>query len=199
MKTSETVSELFKALNKFRTQLKQPLKDANNPFFKSKYVPLENVVSVIDEAIAETGLSYTQETLYNDNGLIVLETIIMHESGEYIALGGAVVKPVKNDPQGVGSAITYARRYSLSTAFGIASDQDDDGNQASSGSKPPANAKKQPQSKPKLDPALVQKIKDTQSKTALQQLWMEIPEKARNSYTSVVNERIAELDKGNKK
>jgi ERF superfamily. len=199
MKTSETVSELFKAMHKFRTQLKQPLKDANNPFFKSKYVPLENVVSVIDEAIAETGLSYTQETLYNENGLIVLETIIMHESGEYIALGGVVVKPVKNDPQGVGSATTYARRYSLSAAFGIASDQDDDGNQAISGSNPPANAKKQSQSKPKLEPALVQKIKTTQSKTALQQLWMEIPEKVRNSYTAIVNERIAELDKGNEK
>lgn len=190
MKTSESVAELFKALNKFRAELKQPLKDANNPFFKSKYVPLENVVSVIDEAIANTGLSYTQETVYNESGLIVLDTIIMHESGEYVALGGAVVKPVKNDPQGVGSAITYARRYSLSTAFGIASDPDDDGNEASGGkSVTPKNKN------PKLEPALVQKIRDCQSKTALQQLWEKIPEVTRNNYTQEVNKRISELEK----
>lgn len=190
MKSSESVSELFKALNKFRGKLKQPLKDANNPFFKSKYVPLENVVSVIDEAIANTGLSYTQETVYNESGLIVLDTIITHESGEYVVLGGAVVKPVKNDPQGVGSAITYARRYSLSTAFGIASDPDDDGNEASGGkSVTPKNVK------PKLEPTLVQKIRDCQSKTALQQLWEKIPEATRNNYTQEVNKRISELEK----
>ncbi|MBS4463478.1 ERF family protein [Lactococcus garvieae] len=190
MKSSESVAELFKALNKFRGKLKQPLKDANNPFFKSKYVPLENVVSVIDEAIANTGLSYTQETVYNESGLIVLDTIITHESGEYVVLGGAVVKPVKNDPQGVGSAITYARRYSLSTAFGIASDPDDDGNEASGGkSVTPKNKN------PKLEPVLVQKIRDCQSKTALQQLWEKIPEATRNNYTQEVNKRISELEK----
>lgn len=190
MKSSESVAELFKALNKFRGKLKQPLKDANNPFFKSKYVPLENVVSVIDEAIANTGLSYTQETVYNESGLIVLDTIITHESGEYVVLGGAVVKPVKNDPQGVGSAITYARRYSLSTAFGIASDPDDDGNEASGGkSVTPKNKN------PKLGPVLVQKIRDCQSKTALQQLWEKIPEATRNNYTQEVNKRISELEK----
>lgn len=190
MKSSESVAELFKSLNKFRGKLKQPLKDANNPFFKSKYVPLENVVSVIDEAIANTGLSYTQETVYNESGLIVLDTIITHESGEYVVLGGAVVKPVKNDPQGVGSAITYARRYSLSTAFGIASDPDDDGNEASGGkSVTPKNKN------PKLEPVLVQKIRDCQSKTALQQLWEKIPEATRNNYTQEVNKRISELEK----
>ncbi|WP_270740697.1 ERF family protein [Lactococcus formosensis] len=190
MKSSESVAELFKALNKFRGKLKQPLKDANNPFFKSKYVPLENVVSVIDEAIANTGLSYTQETVYNESGLIVLDTIITHESGEYVVLGGAVVKPVKNDPQGVGSAITYARRYSLSTAFGIASDPDDDGNEASGGkSVTPKNKN------PKLEPVLLQKIRDCQSKKALQQLWEKIPEATRNNYTQEVNKRISELEK----
>ena len=60
METSETKAELFKAFANFKKKLKQPLKDANNPFFKSKYVPLENVVQVVDEAMIDTGLSYTQ-------------------------------------------------------------------------------------------------------------------------------------------
>lgn len=61
METSETKAELFKAFANFKKKLKQPLKDADNPFFKSKYVPLENVVQVVDEAMIDTGLSYIQE------------------------------------------------------------------------------------------------------------------------------------------
>lgn len=132
MEISETRAELFKALYKFRVNLKQPLKDANNPFFKSKYVPLENVVSVVDDAIVDTGLGWMQEIEANR-----VTTIITHESGEYMIVGGANVKPVKQDPQGEGSAITYAKRYSLSAAFGIASDPDDDGNAGSGMSNKP--------------------------------------------------------------
>ncbi len=189
MKTSESTKNIFKALSVFRQKLKQPLKDADNPYFKSKYVPLENVVNVIDEAIADTGLSYTQESLSNDSGNIVLETIIMHESGEYIILEGATVKPVKQDPQGIGSAMTYARRYSLSSAFGVASDVDDDGNEASR-SKP---AQQNKSKSIKLDQDLVQKIKDCQSEVALKQLWDKIPEETRSNYSSEVNKRLFEL------
>jgi len=131
MKISEETKELFTALEKFRSNLKQPLKDKTNPFFKSKYVPLENVVEVIDKAVKGTGLSYTQEVEEN-----IINTIIMHESGQYMIIGGSELKPVKNDPQAMGSAITYARRYSLSTAFGITSDQDDDGNNATQNYQP---------------------------------------------------------------
>lgn len=122
MKTTDSVTAIFKGLHKFRSQLKQPLKDKTNPFFKSKYVPLESVIQSIDLALENTGLSYFQEI---DNNLII--TIITHESGEYIALKGAEIKVMKQDPQAFGSALTYAKRYSLCTAFGISSDVDDDG------------------------------------------------------------------------
>ena len=144
METSETKAELFKAFANFKKKLKQPLKDANNPFFKSKYVPLENVVQVVDEAMIDTGLSYTQGIADLEEGYLRVDTIVLHESGEYMVIKGSKVKPVKNDPQSAGSAITYARRYSLSTAFGIASDPDDDGNGASQ------QAKNKP--KPELTP-----------------------------------------------
>ena len=150
METSETKAELFKAFANFKKKLKQPLKDANNPFFKSKYVPLENVVQVVDEAMIDTGLSYTQGIADLEEGYLRVDTIVLHESGEYMVIKGSKVKPVKNDPQSAGSAITYARRYSLSTAFGIASDPDDDGNGASQQSKNTQQPKAQP--KPELTP-----------------------------------------------
>ena len=160
METSETKAELFKAFANFKKKLKQPLKDANNPFFKSKYVPLENVVQVVDEAMTDTGLSYTQGIADLEEGYLRVDTIVLHESGEYMVIKGSKVKPVKNDPQSAGSAITYARRYSLSTAFGIASDPDDDGNGASQQAKnnqQPKNTQ-QPKNQPKPELTPEQKV-----------------------------------------
>jgi len=127
MKHSEQTNEVFKAMTKFRSQLKQPMKDANNPFFKSAYVPLENIVMVIDEAIKDTGLNYMQEV---NSETRQVDTIVTHESGQWFIVQGAKVNPVKNDPQAEGSAVSYAKRYSLSACFGITSDKDDDGNKA---------------------------------------------------------------------
>lgn len=160
MKTSETRAELFKAFANFKKKLKQPLKDADNPFFKSKYVPLENVVQVVDEAMIDTGLSYIQEIEDLEDGYLRVDTIILHESGEYMIIKGSKVKPVKPDPQSAGSATTYARRYSLSTALGIASDPDDDGNGASQQSKnnqQPKNTQ-QPKAQPKPELTPEQKV-----------------------------------------
>lgn len=130
MKFSESTKNIFKALADFKKEFKQPLKDADNPFFKSKYVPLENVVQAIDKVAPSKGLSYIQSTISEDNKAGVV-TIIIHESGEYIEFDPLFLKPDKSTAQGMGSAITYARRYSLSSAFGVASDVDDDGNEAS--------------------------------------------------------------------
>ena len=160
MKTSETRVELFKAFAIFKKKLKQPLKDANNPFFKSKYVPLENVVSVVDEAMEDTGLSYVQEIEELDEGYIRVDTVVLHESGEYMIIKGSKLKPVKPDPQSSGSAITYARRYSLSAAMGIASDPDDDGNGASQQAKNNQQSKntQQPKAQPKPELTPEQKV-----------------------------------------
>ena len=160
METSETKAELFKAFANFKKKLKQPLKDANNPFFKSKYVPLENVVQVVDEAMIDTGLSYTQGIADLEEGYLRVDTIVLHESGEYMVIKGSKVKPVKNDPQSAGSAITYARRYSLSTALGIASDPDDDGNGASQQAKNNQQSKntQQPKAQPKPELTPEQKV-----------------------------------------
>ena len=114
MRTSENINEIAKAINSFRQAVKQPTKDGDNKFLKSRYVQLEGVVDAIDRALTDTGLAYTQEVVSEGN-----------------QVSGPLSVPVaKNDAQAFGSAETYARRYSLSAAFGITSDLDDDGTAA---------------------------------------------------------------------
>jgi hypothetical protein len=151
MNKSESIAELSKALANFHKEVKQPFKDKSNPFFKSKYVPLENVAEAIDTISPKFGLTYTQSTITDDNGNVGVATILVHESGEFIEHPPAMTKPEKNTPQGIGSALTYMRRYSLSAAFGITSDQDDDGNQASGHTSKPVS---------KPDPKNVKSLED---------------------------------------
>ena len=140
MKRSETQSEILKALANFHKNIIQPKKDANNLFFKSKYVPLENVTDVIDKVAPEYGLAYAQEALTDDDkGMVGVTTLLTHESGEWIEFEPLFLKADKQTAQGYGSAITYARRYALSSAFGIASETDDDGNETTTQT---ANAQK---------------------------------------------------------
>lgn len=147
MKKSETLTEFSKAFAKTQQEMKQPLKDANNPFFKSKYVPLENVVEAITESASKNGLSFTQFPSSDEAGNVTVGTLVMHSSGEWIEYDPIRMKPVKNDPQSIGSAITYAKRYALSAIFGITSDPDDDGNEAT-------QTKKQAPTKKKDEPVI---------------------------------------------
>lgn len=139
MRKSDSIAELSKALAKFQSEVKQPLKDKNNPFFKSKYVPLENVVEAITQEAPNHGLSFVQWALNDEQGRVGVATMLMHESGEWIEFDSVHMKADKETAQGAGALITYLKRYSLSAVFGITSDQDDDGNSAS------GNQPKQPE------------------------------------------------------
>ena len=127
MNKSETIASLAAALNKAQAEMSGAKKSAKNPFFKSNYANLEEVINCVKEPFANNGLSFVQFPISGD-GLAGVETIIMHESGEFIA-NEFMLKCAKNDPQGMGSAITYARRYGLQSACGIPS-EDDDGESA---------------------------------------------------------------------
>lgn len=128
---SESITEISKALVAFQKEVEQPLKDADNPFMKSKYVPLENVVDAITPTATKHGLSFTQWALNDENGRVGVATLLLHESGEYIEYDPVFMTAEKNTPQGAGSLITYLKRYTLSAIFGITSDKDDDGNDSS--------------------------------------------------------------------
>ncbi|WP_137743827.1 ERF family protein [Robertmurraya siralis] len=132
MKTSESIAEIAKALGTFQQEVKQPEKSGENPHFKSKYVTLDGTVKAIHDCAPKHGLSYTQMPVSNENGVGVV-TVIFHTSGQFIEFDPFILPLEKKTAQGVGSATTYARRYSLSSAFGIVSDVDDDGNEAEKG------------------------------------------------------------------
>jgi hypothetical protein len=123
MNKSETIASLAAALNKAQAEMSGAKKSAKNPFFKSNYANLEEVINCVKEPFANNGLSFVQFPISGE-GLAGVETIIMHESGEFIA-NEFMLKCAKNDPQGMGSAITYARRYGLQSAVGIPSEDDD--------------------------------------------------------------------------
>src|SRR5690625_334225 len=136
MKKSESIIEISKAMVSFQKEVKQPFKDASNPFFKSKYVPLESVVEAITDIAPKHGLSFTQWALNDENGRVGVATLLMHESGEFIEYDPVFMQAEKQTPQGAGALITYLKRYTLSAIFGITSDQDDDGNSASKPNEP---------------------------------------------------------------
>jgi hypothetical protein len=129
MNKSESIKELACALAKAQGEFAGAAKDSTNPHFKSKYADLESVVAAIKPHLKSHGLSFIQ-TSNADAGSAAIETTILHSSGEWISCGIVSVPVSKADAQGYGSAMTYARRYSLSAAFGIAP-EDDDGNAAS--------------------------------------------------------------------
>jgi hypothetical protein len=124
MNKSENITDLAKALHRAQGKIKHAVKDSANPFFKSKYADLTSVWDAIRDAFQSEGLSVSQLPSMNDQGASCLETILMHTSGQFIA-AACPLNPSKNDPQGVGSAITYMRRYALQAVAGVCADDDD--------------------------------------------------------------------------
>ena len=129
---------IYAAFVKAQKAFGPALKTSTNPHFKSRYANLSAVVEAVIDALNSNGIAVIQKSHPNESGVSV-ETVFIHESGETISSGILSVPATKHDAQGYGSAMTYARRYSLMAACGIAP-EDDDGNAAS---KP----------KPKADPS----------------------------------------------
>lgn len=123
-----TGQAIIKALAKALPELEGAKKDKVNPHFKNKYATLGSVIEAI-QPITAHGLWYRQESHEKPNG-VCIETIYIHESGEELSAGMLFIPADKNNAQGFGSAMTYCRRYSLQSAFGLDA-EDDDGNAAS--------------------------------------------------------------------
>ena len=123
------MKELGTALAKAQAEIKAALKDSKNPHFKSSYADLTSVWDACRSALTKNGLSVIQKTDFSE-GEVWLETMLLHSSGEHIT-GRYPLRPQQQTPQGYGSALTYARRYSLAAMVGVVADEDDDGNAAS--------------------------------------------------------------------
>ncbi len=133
MNSSEQINELASALAKAQGQIAPAKYDAKNPHLKNRYTTLAAIWDVIRNPLSENGLSVVQVVTTEPDGMFLL-TRLMHSSGQYIQ---AVYPITAGDSRGisgaqaVGSALTYARRYSLTALVGVVSDDDDDGNAAS--------------------------------------------------------------------
>ena len=130
MQTSQSIENISKAIIALNAELSNPKNTADNPFFKSKYAPLNEILNKVRPLLAEHGLAVIQNTMSIDDR-IGIQTVIIHISGEQIASDILLLKGDKDTAQGQGSAITYGRRYQLSAMLSIASEDDDDGNTAS--------------------------------------------------------------------
>lgn len=135
VKTSDSIKSLSTALLAFHKEIGTVYKSETNPFFKSKYADLSTILSAIQKPLENSKLVITQHPTDENT----LATLMVHtESGEYI-LSSYKMTPAKNDPQGQGSLITYARRYALGAILSLNIDVDDDGNFASAVTKKPSS------------------------------------------------------------
>lgn len=139
---SNDIGDLAKALAGAQAELEGAKKTSVNPHFRTKYADLSACWEAIRETLPAHGLSVVQTLGFSD-GRTIVTTQLMHASGQWIR-GSCPIRPVKDDPQGMGSAITYGRRYGLAAIVGLTQD-DDDGQAASS---PKTNNKEQRRQRP---------------------------------------------------
>ncbi|MBP6979036.1 MAG: ERF family protein [Bacteroidales bacterium] len=126
MRTSESITAISKALIEFQGRMVKVTKDAMNPHFKNRYASLSQIIESVQKPLNECGLAVMQLPAGDHE----LETILIHTSGEFIAETYRMT-PQRDDPQGLGSAITYQRRYALGAILCLNIDEDDDATRAS--------------------------------------------------------------------
>jgi hypothetical protein len=151
MQTSETIVDLFKAFHAAQGKMRGVLKDSKNPAFKSSYASLESVVDTARPVLNAEGLAFTQAPGLLNDGAIQITTMILHVSGQWMR-STMEVPLAKRDPQGVGSAVTYACRYALMATLGLPP-VDEDGEAAMDRTPRPAPVKAPPPA-PADSPAL---------------------------------------------
>jgi hypothetical protein len=172
MNSSTSITKLAEALNKAQAELKNPAFDSTNPHFRSKFASLVAVRECVLPILNKHGLTISQFPKAAD-GCAGVVNRLMHVSGEW--LEEECLLPLdKNNAQGAGSAVTYARRYSLQAIAGVVADEDDDANAAS------APAKK---AEPKADPAAMKFLSEAATKgvDAFRQAWTSLTKEQRES------------------
>lgn len=185
MEKSDSIIKLSAALVKYHSTAIRIGKDATNPHFKNRYASLSQIIEGTEQQLAECGLAVIQLP----EGENHLRTILLHESGEYIA-ATYKMNPVRNDPQALGSAITYQRRYALGAILSLNIDDDDDGQEAS---KPPA--KPAPQSKPaRLVSEIMADVPKVNTLAELNRLYRELPQIAQQELKDQFTARRSELE-----
>lgn len=192
------MEKIAPAFIKAKKEFGPALKDRTNPAFKSKYADLGACLDAVDDALLANGIALMQETFMDENGVTV-ETVFIHESGETMRGGKLHVPASRQDPQGYGSALTYARRYSLQAACGIAP-EDDDGNAASAQKSAPRASSQAPAASKTAnmepDAEIIAQFNAAQTVPALTTVMNGLPNEQKRLYTGHFNARMGELKKG---
>jgi len=181
------MQELIKALITARQRSENAKKNASNSHFKNRYADLAAIIDVVNAACDGLGLAFVQDCV-SDADSITVTTKVLHESGQIMDLAPLTMPIVQKTPQAVGSAMTYCRRYSLQTAFGIAAELDDDGNAAS-------QRNTRPSAKPtEHDQEVVKLIKQSNSLDDLAKTWKGLTPEQRTIHADVKDYRKKELE-----
>ena len=146
MTKSEEIKDLASALAKAQAKFKPAPFDSKNPHFQNKYASLTSIIESIKGPLADNGLSFVQ-CIVTEGEKTGVQTTLFHSSGQFISSSFNLLIE-KQNMQGLGSAITYGKRYGLSAMLGIVSDEDDDGESASRPSAKPQAPKDFTQSRP---------------------------------------------------
>ena len=183
MKMSDTISALAGALSKAQGMIDDASKESKNDHFKSRYADLASVRAAIREPLAVNDLAIVQGPRRAEGGGgVEVETLILHKSGEWIS--ETVFIPVsKWDAHGVGSGITYGRRYGLMALLCIASDDDDGNAAAAKGTPAPVEARKMPKKEYDDLTAKAQVIAETEGVLALAEWWRGLSQTQRRNFT----------------
>ena len=184
---------ISKALVNAQRAFGKALKQSTNPHFKSKYADLSSCIDAVIGALNDNGIALIQHTHECDNGVIV-ETIFLHESGESLTTGKLHVPAVKHDAQGYGSALTYARRYSLMAACGIAP-EDDDGNAASKSSPKPVKSNQVAPVKPSDTQVVIDSLNACKTLMELASVWTTLTTEDREWHKDLKEELKVKLAK----
>lgn len=153
-----TLGQFAAAMAKAQGQMRHAIKDSVNPHFKNNYADLASVIDASRHALAANGIAVIQRPLAADKGVCIQTMLVHGESGEFIADAGLYLPASKQDAQGYGSAMTYARRYGLAALVGVAQD-DDDGNGAAATAPKAAAAPKAKAAPKKLTKAQADKLR----------------------------------------
>lgn len=157
MKRSETIGELVKALAQAQGEFTPALKSGLNPHLKNKYATLDAVIAVIRKPLCKNGLSFVQPFSDDGEGVYTLETLLFHESGEWIGSEAVVPRMAENRGvnalQAFGGSLTYMRRYSLAALLGISSEEDADGSGGTTREKKTVTKPAQKSTRPAAIPA----------------------------------------------
>ena len=181
MEMSASVMELAKALAKAQGELKSAKKNKVNPHFRSQYADLESTLEACREPLSRNGLSIVQMP-FDTDGRIGVETVLLHESGEWIKGNLAVKMTQETNPQNAGSILSYLRRYSLQAAVGIAT-EDDDADAVSD--KSSFIAEDRPGTP--LDKDILAGFEAAATEEEVKKVWAGVPANQRPAYTAAKN------------